>query len=214
MTTPVTESVEPSTPTRSRKLLVIALAAVLGILVGFAGTQLWNRQPGDESAEAGFARDMSTHHAQAVEMAMFAYERAQLPELRSLGYDIALTQQAQIGMMSAWLAQWNLLPTGSQPRMTWMSDGAGLVGDDGLMPGMASPAELEKLKASTGRDFDVLFCQFMLRHHLGGIHMVDAVLAQSEAHEVVEMATAMKEGQQREVTLLKTLLTQLGAHPL
>ncbi len=147
-------------------------------------------------------------------MAMFAYERAQLPELRSLGYDIALTQQAQIGMMSAWLAQWNLLPTGSQPRMTWMSDGAGLVGDDGLMPGMASPAELEKLKASTGRDFDVLFCQFMLRHHLGGIHMVDAVLAQSEAHEVVEMATAMKEGQQREVTLLKTLLTQLGAHPL
>lgn len=205
---------ETSRPPRFRLLLIIAVTAVLGILVGFGGAHLWQRPPGDDSAEAGFARDMSTHHAQAVEMAMLAYERAQLPQLRTLGYDIALTQQAQIGMMSAWLAEWNLLPTSSQPKMAWMPNGEKLVGDTGLMPGMASPTELEELRAATGQDFDIKFCQLMLRHHLGGIHMVDALLDLSDDPHVIDMTKAMKTGQQKEVALFHSLLGQLGAKPI
>jgi uncharacterized protein (DUF305 family) len=64
---------------------------------------------------------MSTHHAQAVELAMIADPTATVPEIRSLTYDIALTQQGQIGIMGSWLREWNLSPTSSQAPMAWMS---------------------------------------------------------------------------------------------
>ena len=51
-------------------LLVAVLAAAAVVLLGLA-VWLWlsGRTSGDDSAEAGFARDMSEHHAQAVQMA-------------------------------------------------------------------------------------------------------------------------------------------------
>lgn len=63
------------------------------------------RTPGDASADAGFARDMATHHAQAVEMAMIVHSRTDDPEVATLAMDIALTQQSQIGIMRTWLTQ-------------------------------------------------------------------------------------------------------------
>jgi hypothetical protein len=85
--------------------------------------------PGPTSVEAGFARDMSTHHAQAVELAMLAHEKGSDPEVRQVGADIAMTQQAQIGMMQTWLDGWNLSRNSSQPRMAWMPDGGGELRD-------------------------------------------------------------------------------------
>ncbi|WP_018351277.1 DUF305 domain-containing protein [Longispora albida] len=192
----------------------LAVVAVLALVAGFALAQFWPGAPGDDSAEAGFARDMSSHHAQAVEMAMLGYTKAENPRLRTLGYDIALTQQAQIGMMDAWLAEWNLRPTGSQPKMAWMPDGKKTLSPEGLMPGMASPAELERLRAATGRDFDILFSQLMLRHHLGGIHMVDAVVDQADDKAVADFAGSMKAAQQKEIAIFNGLLTEMGAKPL
>jgi uncharacterized protein (DUF305 family) len=115
--------------------------------------------------------------------------------------------------MYRWLDEWKLLPTGSQPPMAWMPHGASAL-TNGLMPGMASDGELDRLYGSTSKDFDILFLQLMLRHHLGGIHMVDGVLEQSDRNEVVVLATRMKHGQQAEVEVLRNLLTKLGARPL
>src|SRR5574342_479316 len=88
---------------RRGRVAVIVGAAVVLLLAGYGVGQLTARSstPGDESIEAGFARDMSEHHAQAVEMGMIAYQKANLPEVRTLGGDIAMTQQGQIGMMNA-----------------------------------------------------------------------------------------------------------------
>ncbi|MGY0233389.1 DUF305 domain-containing protein [Longispora urticae] len=200
-------------PPQARRWPLVVLAAVLALATGFALAQFWPGKPGENSAEAGFARDMSSHHAQAVEIAMLAYDRAQSPDLKNLGYDVALTQEAQIGTMNAWLVEWDLLPTGDQRRMAWMPDGSGLL-VNGLMPGMATPAELAELRAATGTAFDILACQLMLRHHLGGIHMVDGVLKATDNPEVTRLATAMKAGQQKEIVTLRDILTTLGAKPL
>ena len=135
------------------------------------------------------------------------------PELRIIGYDVALTQQNQIGTMQTWLKTWHLQPTGSQPRMAWMP-GDVHVNADGTMPGMATKAQLDQLRAATGTAFDILFCQLMLRHHLGGIHMADGVLQSSHNQQVVDLASAIKRNQQGEVTLLQDKLTDLGAKPL
>jgi uncharacterized protein (DUF305 family) len=190
----------------------LALAVVVGLLLGYAGGLLTPglTRPGDASVEAGFARDMSTHHAQAVEMAMLAHQKAGDPDVRQLAADIALTQQAQIGIMRTWLTDWHLDPTGSQPRMAWMPEGtAGL--RDGLMPGMATDAERDQLRTATGPDFDILFLKLMRTHHLGGIHMAEGVLDLSDDDQVRELAQTMVDGQKKEIDAIQALLTKLGA---
>ncbi|MFK3984879.1 DUF305 domain-containing protein [Micromonospora sp. NPDC050397] len=186
--------------------LVVGL--VLGVAVGLLVPGLM--RPGDTSVEAGFARDMSTHHAQAVEMSLLAHEKATDPDVRTLGADIALTQQGQIGTMQAWLREWHLSPTGTQPRMAWMPDGGGTI-TDGLMPGMATDAERAQLRAATGRDFDVMYLRLMLDHHLGGIHMAEEVTDLSDDEEVRYLAGTMVAGQKKEIAGIQALLDKLGA---
>ncbi len=189
----------------------MVLALVVGFALGFV-TPLVTR-PGDNSPEAGFARDMSTHHGQAVQMALLAYTRVDDPELKTVAYDIMLQQQYEIGIMQTWLTTWHLSPTGSQPRMAWMPNGTKeLV--NGLMPGMATNDQLAQLEASNGHATDVLFTQLMLRHHLGGIHMIDGILAKTDNSTVTTLATTMKKNQQSEVDLFQRKLTELGAQPL
>jgi len=192
-------------------LIGLAVAVVAAALLGYAGGWLTPKltHPGDTSVEAGFARDMSSHHAQAVEMGMLAHEKSTNPEVRLLGADIALTQQAQIGMMQTWLRDWNLGPTGSQPRMAWMPDGGGTI-RDGLMPGMATEAEMAQLRAATGNDFDLLFLRLMRQHHLGGIHMAQAADDLAGDGDVRWLAGTMVTGQQREITDIQNLLARLG----
>lgn len=201
---------------RRRALILGALGAVVALLIGYGAGLLTPRftAPGDNSPEAGFARDMSTHHAQAVEMGMVAYQKATNDDVRQMGYDIATTQQAQIGMMSVWLKDWHLEPTGSRPKMAWMPNGSQELSPDGLMPGMATDAQMAQLHNATGKDVDILFCQLMLRHHLGGIHMIDGILQESHNKTVTDLAQTMKNNQQADVAMLQQLLTDLGAKPL
>ncbi|PZF88883.1 DUF305 domain-containing protein [Micromonospora deserti] len=189
----------------------LALAIVVGLLLGYAGGLLTPRltRPGDASAEAGFARDMVTHHAQAVEMGMIAFQRSTDPEVRSIGGDIASAQQGEIGTMQTWLRSWGLDPAGSEPPMSWMPDGASLV-KDGLMPGMATPEDMAKLRAAQGRELDVLFLDLMIKHHLGGIHMIDGVLDASDEPDVVATAQTMKNTQRNDLTNLQNALNRLG----
>ena len=190
----------------------LAAVLILGLLLGAGGALYAGRNvhPGDTSPEAGFLRDMSTHHAQAVEMAMIAHAGSTNDQIISLAADIALTQHGQIGYMQAWLRDWSLSPTGSRPPMSWMPDSAGAV-VNGLMPGMATPEQLTRLRAATGTALDVQFLTLMRRHHLGGIHMAQAVLDQSDNKDVTWLAGTMVISQQGELHLIDFLLKQLQA---
>lgn len=201
----------------SRLVTVLAVVGAVVLLgVGFlAGT--WAPilgAPSDDSAEAGFARDMSTHHRQAVHMGMVEYDRGEDPTVRRIGYDIATTQQYQVGVMEGWLREWRLPQTTDRAPMAWVTNGSSMLQADGRMPGLASPEELKRLEAASGKDADILFCQLMLRHHLGGIHMVDAVLEESGNDRVRELAEQMRQAQQGEIEALRELLKVLGAQPL
>src|SRR5918992_1350416 len=97
--------------------------------------------PSDSSPEAGFARDMMVHHAQAVEMAEIVRDKTESNEIRILASDIALTQQAQIGQMQGWLGVWGLPITGTEPAMAWMGHPT-----EGRMRGMAPPEDVNRLR--------------------------------------------------------------------
>ncbi|TDC72401.1 DUF305 domain-containing protein [Micromonospora sp. KC606] len=208
--TPVTEAGDRQ-PARRFGILAVAAAVVVGLLLGYAGGLLTPTltRPGDTSAEAGFARDMTTHHTQAVEMGLIAFQRGGDPEVRQIGADIASGQQGEIGTMQTWLRSWGLDPTGSEPPMAWMPDGRASV-RNGLMPGMATPQEMAKLRAAEGRELDVLFLQLMINHHLGGIHMIQGVLDAGGDDDVLRVARTMKNTQQTDLVNLQNALKRLG----
>lgn len=178
----------------------------LGLAVLLLAVAVWfsfapPAAPGEDSAEAGFARDMRTHHAQAVEMSMYLYRNGSDPALRELAYDIALTQQAQIGMMTGWLDEWGLKPTSTKPPMSWMDHRVPM--PSGRMPGMASPQELEELYSAEGSRADALYCELMVTHHEYGIHMAEAIGQRTVLPRVADLAEAMVEGQDGEIRALE-----------
>lgn len=86
-----------------RVLLLAAIAVGLVLIGGAAAVALGIGRgapvPGSGSVEAGFARDMAQHHLQGVEMANLVPERSTDPEVRQLAFDVAETQQNQVGRM-------------------------------------------------------------------------------------------------------------------
>lgn len=206
---------QPTTSSRSRGE-VVGLAVLLGVaslLVGLVlGWALFGRGgfPLDGSAEAGFARDMQTHHGQAVQMSLIVMERTSDPAVRSMAKDIATGQQQQAGQMFAWLQLWGLKPTGSQPPMAWMgSDHHGATsasGDAVPMPGMASDADLQRLSTASGVEAERIWLELMIAHHRGGVEMADAVLDRSDRDEVVTLARAMTSAQTSEIAAMQAML--------
>lgn len=193
-------------------LVIIALSVGAGLLIGSRlGT------PGDDSADAGFARDMATHHAQAVDMSFVVRDKSSDRELRTLASDIIVTQSTQRGIFMGWLQQWGLSQASTQPRMAWMPGHSHTtVPADGvvLMHGMASNAELQRLSEASGVEAEILFLQLMIRHHEGGIIMARAVLPLSDRREVGQLAKAIDDGQRAEIAEMKKLLAMRGAQPL
>jgi uncharacterized protein (DUF305 family) len=191
-----------------RLVAVLAMAAV-----AFFGLAVWlylsGRQPGDGSAEAGFARDMIVHHAQAVEMAEIVRDRTESEEIRILATYIALTQQAQIGMMQGWLDVWGLPATGTEPAMAWMGHPM-----EGRMPGMASPEEVDRLHRLPPEGADELFLRLMIEHHRAAIPMAEAILEETDRPAVEELAGAIASSQRAEIETLQGMLKDMGAPPV
>lgn len=163
--------------------------------------------PGDSSPEAGFARDMSVHHAQAVEMAEIVRDRTEDEPIRLLAADIALTQQAQIGRVQGWLDVWGLPATGQEPPMAWMGPAMSPMMS---MPGVASRAEIARLQTLPPAEADRLFLRLMIPHHQAAVEMARAILARSPRPEVATLADAIVQSQQWEIEALREMLRQRG----
>lgn len=210
---------DPAPPhAQSRRWLLAALAAMLlvAVLAAAVGWRAWDRAPADDSLEAGFARDMIVHHDQAVAMALLAQERTTDPAIATLATDILLTQQNQIGQMLGWLNVWGLPATGIGAPMSWMAPAADAGVDgmampmEGAMPGMATPEELEQLRALSGDDFDAEFLRLMIAHHRGAIPMAEAALVGSDVPAVRDLARSIVATQQAEIAAMTALLEQQG----
>jgi uncharacterized protein (DUF305 family) len=196
---------------------LLALGGGLAVAFGIGRTE----QPAADSVDAGFARDMSRHHLQAVEMANLATTRSTDPEVLRLAFDIASTQTNQVGRMQGWLTLWGL-PLTSGETMGWMDDAAMAghhmsdadVADGAVMPGMATETELTQLRSLSGTAFDVMFLQLMIRHHQGGLEM--AQYGQQHAGQAVVrgLARSIAETQTAETTTMEEMLRLRGGSPL
>jgi uncharacterized protein (DUF305 family) len=216
MTDSEVPSIQPETSPESgagqtsNRLITLAIALatlVLGFFIGY----LWRGAglPAEDSADVGFARDMSIHHEQAVQMAALIYDRTDDEAIRSLAFDILTTQQGQIGIMSGWLDAWGHPWTSAGPRMSWMG-----MPVDGLMPGMATSEQLAALRAAEGTAADIIFLQLMIPHHQGGVAMAQAAVDQAQSTPVKLLAQGMVDGQSLEIDYMQELLLAKGSEPV
>ncbi|MEU5847659.1 DUF305 domain-containing protein [Saccharopolyspora shandongensis] len=211
------------------RIFVAVAAAVVMLLLG-AALGLLIRVPSFDSAEpqptavdVGFAQDMSVHHQQAVTMATLAREHAADVAVRQLAFDIETNQRDQIGRMQGWLSLWGQPAQAVGPLMAWMTEDGGhqhsapaaaQSESGGLMPGMATSAEMSRLQSLRGPDFDVYFLQLMLRHHEGGAPMADYGATHATVPAVRELAKNMLGSQRSESDLMRSMLAERGARPL
>ncbi|MER6914235.1 DUF305 domain-containing protein [Streptomyces sp. NPDC000594] len=176
--------------------------------------------PSDSSADAGFARDMSIHHQQAVEMSFIVRDRTDDEEIRRLAFDIANTQANQRGMMQGWLDLWGLPKTApDQEPMAWMAADGGHAGHgagsgesaDIPMPGMATPAQLARLGELSGKKAEIEYLQLMIVHHNGGVDMAQGCVRLCAVDTERTLAEGMVDAQRSEVELMVDLLRKRGA---
>jgi uncharacterized protein (DUF305 family) len=192
----------------------VALVLVVAAVLIYANRGDSTSTPGDNSAEAGFSRDMAVHHEQAVEMAFIVRDDTDNKEVRDFAYDIANTQANQRGMMLGWLDLWGLTPTSSTAPMAWMGMSAYKAHDGSLMPGMATNTQMDELRNAKGKTAEVLFLHLMIAHHKGGIDMAQGVLDMSKNHSVDRLATTIVQGQMSEIDQMNTMLKERGEAPV
>jgi uncharacterized protein (DUF305 family) len=213
----VTLEAPPAPPAERRgwaRPLIAVLAAVglllfgaaAGLLIGLPGSSATST-PTADSVDVGFAQDMSVHHQQAVQMASWERDHTTDPALKQLAFDIETTQLQQIGRMQGWLGLWGMAseaPGGK--HMAWMAD-------DAHSHSMTSD-QLRSLRAASGEQMDVLFLQLMLRHHEGGVLMLQYASEHASVPEVRNLAAQMLSSQTSESEYLKQLLAARGGTPL
>jgi uncharacterized protein (DUF305 family) len=195
---------------RSLSAAMVVLAALaVGVAIGAVAARSGDEKhaaPANDSADAGFVRDMSTHHAQAVSMADAIRTRTDDPLLASLATDIVLTQQSQIGRFSGWLDQWGLPVTSTDAPMSWASGHTAM--DMEMMPGMATNDEIRQLDSLPIEDAEILFLTLMIRHHRGGVEMADTVLTMTQRDEVRRIASSIVASQQSEIEAMQSMLDE------
>jgi len=140
-------------------------------------------------------------------------ERAELgdvreAELRAAVHELGGSRVEMLG----WLDTWGLVRN-SNDKMAWMA-GHAHVSANGLMPGMATPAQLEKLLSLRGKAMDVLFLQLMIHHHQGGVVMAQYAAEHAQESYVRNTAQSMYLAQSNEIVQMEQLLRQLGGEPL
>jgi uncharacterized protein (DUF305 family) len=220
-------------PTWSRWVIIggtLLAVLLIGATAGMFLTRAIDDSPAATTAagpvEVGFAQDMSTHHLQAVTMAGWARDHSADPEVRQLAFDIERTQLEQVGRMKGWLMLWDKPEQPIGAPMQWMTEP--MQGHDGmsmapssvnpaggpLMPGMATDAELTKLRSLSGKQLDVYFLQLMLRHHQGGTAMAQYAAAHSSLPALKALVNSMLTSQGAEMDQMKLMLSARNAQPL
>jgi uncharacterized protein (DUF305 family) len=210
---------------RAGTMIRLVLAGVLVLIVAVVAVSFARSgpaAPSDNSVAAGLARDMTDHHAQAVDMATIIQFRTRDPAIRTLATDIALTQTNQMGQMQGWLNLWNLSIGRSGPAMAWMTQDGGMnmgsgstmdpsmmrLRPDGLMPGMATQAQVNQLRTLPPAEADRLFLQLMIAHHRGGVAMARTALAETTEPVVVRLCRTIVTDQQLEIIQMTRMLQE------
>lgn len=145
------------------------------------------------SADFRYARMMIEHHEQALVLTALVPGRASSSSVERLAKRISAAQKPEIGAMEGWLKN-----NGGDEREE--------THDHDAMPGMATDAQIERLRGEQGKDFDRLFLELMITHHQGAVTMATEALADGNNVLVEEMANDVVAQQTVEIDRMRGLM--------
>ncbi|MFI8841661.1 DUF305 domain-containing protein [Streptomyces sp. NPDC053780] len=150
------------------------------------------------SADVSYARMMIQHHTQALKMTELVPKQAESGRIKKLAERISAAQGPEIEAMRGWLK--------NHGEKEQDEKGTGGGHEHAGMPGMATEAQLKKLRAARGKAFDQLFLTLMITHHEGAITMATDVKSQGNNVQVEEMADDVAAQQTSEISRMREML--------
>lgn len=186
------------------------IAACLVFAFAGYGVGTWmqrDRPPSHNEVDVGFLRDMMRHHEQAIEMSVLALRRATSGDVRQEALDIVLSQRGEYVQMRDRLRAYEVAPeTEDGSVMGWM----GMSMPAAEMPGLATPAQMDELRASSGVESDLLFLQLMTVHHRAGVEMARYAVDNGRDLYAMGLAGAMISAQEQEIADMRKYAAALG----
>ncbi|MBB2909717.1 uncharacterized protein (DUF305 family) [Streptosporangium becharense] len=152
--------------------------------------------PTANASDVEYVQDMIVHHRQALDMAALAPTRAENTRLKSLASRIKDSQAPEIQFMTTWLQQQGQRVPDHHARHEGM-------------PGMATPEQIEALKAASGKEFDRLFLRLMTAHHEGALKMSEQVLIGGSHLRIEELAGDVTATQSAEIRRMLEMQAEL-----
>jgi uncharacterized protein (DUF305 family) len=158
--------------------------------------------PEASEEDVAFVQGMVPHHQQALQMTSLVPERAANERLVLFAERMDISQKDEIRLMQDWLVA-----------------RGDIFGDEDhhhsgeLMPGMLTEEEMAALRAAEGQEFDRLFLEGMIKHHLGAIQMVEDLLGSDGGGndpEVFQLAQHIDSDQRIEIDRMQQLLAEPG----
>ena len=153
-------------------------------------------------ADIEFMQGMIHHHLQAIDMTNYLTQNTQSDDMRKLGLRMSLSQSDEIKMMRRWLeARGQEVP----------GDHAHHMAGAPKMPGMLSDEEMTRLAAARGPEFDKLFLEGMIKHHVGALVMVEKLFntpGAAQQSDVYAFATDVEADQRAEIDRMTAMLKE------
>lgn len=189
---------------------VFLLAAVV-----VAGAQqehdMGGMRMGDAPYDLHFIDMMMMHHQQGIEMARLAQEKGQSAKVKAFAAKTAADQQKDIEELRGDRERWYA----GQPEMDRSQMMAHM---PMMMPGhggmkMDPQADMAKLRAADGREFDRLFLDTMTMHHQMAIEMSRDASRKAQHPELRQFASKAAAKQTGEIAEMRRIRAGLGSAP-
>ncbi|MDH4395362.1 MAG: DUF305 domain-containing protein [Limnobacter sp.] len=201
----------------------MVLALLFAALAGW-GLGKQNVQPQVEpivvtnEVDIGFAQGMLVHHGQAIHMAMLVKD-SESPEVQGLAQSILINQTHESGLLRGWLTAWNAPVMVAGPPMAWVENAKNLTSlediqyasqckaSGGVMPGMATPEQLDQLRTAKGEEQSRLFFNLMMAHHRAALPMAGFAIRNGSSSLIKNFALAMAKDQSTEIAWMERRLS-------
>ena len=198
-----------------RGFLIAAGAGTAGVIGGAALHDTISTSDGSaaspSAADIGFCTDMSTHHVQALAMCQRVLGRETGDAVQAAASEVLQSQAIEVGMMRAWLADWDQPTSPPTTVMAWMgvNDGAGMPA--AMMPGLATDDQMRSLSLAEGMAQGRVWIELMRAHHVGGVAMAEAAIELVSSEKVIRLARVQAEVQAFEISQYDELLATIYA---
>ena len=160
-------------------------------------------------ADVLFMQMMIKHHRQALAMTALVPSRTASEGIPLLAERMEISQLDEVALMEKWLEDREESP----PPVSENHEHEDEPGAPLTMTGMLTDDQMAALEAASGEEFDRLFLELMIQHHIGALDMVDQLITAGggQESEIGVYTLHVYADQEIEINRMERLLEEMDA---